>query len=116
MELIHDFNLQGIFVLSQGTILLKLTRNFFLSVSLPWSLFPFAFVVRRGFRTHAIFKMELFATVAKIYNLPSLVAKCSILYFAMVPGAASWKVIPQYDMFCEKRFRNKVFSFQQNIL
>ena len=92
---VRNFNLQGIFVLSQAIILSELTHNLI-------SLFPFAFVTRSGFRTAAIFKMELFATVANVYKLSSLVAKCSILYFARVPGAASWKIILQYELFHQK--------------
>ena len=92
VQTVHSLNLQGIFVLSQAIILAEL------------SLFPFAFITRRGFRTPAIFKMQLFATVANVYKLSSPVAKCSILYFARVPGAASWKIILQYELFCQKPF------------
>ena len=70
MDAVRDFNLQNIFALSQAIILSEIT------------LFPFVFLTRRGFRTRAISKMELFAKVANVYNLASLVAKCSILYFA----------------------------------
>ena len=69
VEAVHDFNLQEIFVLSQAIILLELTHN----------LYPFALVTRRGFRTTDMFKMKLFATVANVYKLSNLVAKCSIL-------------------------------------
>ena len=34
-------------------------------------------------------KIELFVTVANVYNLSSLVEKYSILYLARVPGTAS---------------------------
>ena len=64
VEAVRDFNLQDIFFLSQTITLLELTHNLLIS-----SLFPFAFVTRRGFRTTAMFKMELFATVSNVYKL-----------------------------------------------
>ena len=81
-----------------------------------WSLSPFAFVTRSGFRILAICKDGALWTVANVYKLWSFVGKYSILYFARVLGAASWKTVLQYDYFRQKRFWNKVFSFRQNIL
>ena len=52
VEAVCDFNLDGIFVLSQAIILSELTHNLKIS-------FPFAFVITRGFRTPAISMIEL---------------------------------------------------------
>ena len=69
VEAIHDFNPQGIFVLSQAIILLELTRNLMVSISI-------CFCNQIWFQNPAIFKIELFATVANVYKLSSVFGKC----------------------------------------
>ena len=75
VEAVGDFNLQGIFVLSQAIILSELTDNLMISISI-------CFCNLTCFRTPRMCKMELFATAANVCKLSILVVKCSILYLA----------------------------------
>ena len=77
-------------------LLLNLTYNL-ISISI-------CFCDQTLFQNPAICKMELFATVANVYTLSSLVGMCLILHFSRVPGAASWKIVLQYDLFRQKPF------------
>ena len=67
VEAVCNFNLQGIFFLSQAIILSELTHNLMISISI-------CFCNQTWLQNHY--------HVANVYKLSSLVAKCSILYFA----------------------------------
>ena len=75
IEAVCDFNLQAILVLSQAIILLELTHNLMITISI-------CFCNQMQLEVLPCLRWRLFAILAFVYRLSSLVAKCSILYFA----------------------------------